>query len=358
MPKRVRGLLAGLIAAAVVTGVVQGDNDCAVEWLGTLAESYEFAAALQESDCADAEDASDYADIYRFRLETPATVKLEMQSKAFHALLRLERVGGSVLRTSHRTMPRGSARIAGALSVGEYELTASEQTRGRQTGVYTLRIEASPRESGAEPLFIYPDSEPSYLEPPDWIHFGRYRHTRCSGDRLEILKRDAIAVVLFNHPTLLFDRFLLAPRYIAHSYNCHAAHPEIGWSGYEQGHSGWDLQTHSVIGAKTADHVFYSLTKGVVAFSGGGYGAIVVHTDDGHTVWYQHARRIYVRAGGEVEVGTPLGVQGNVGLGYADETTAEHVHIAVREGRHKMPPPAGAFETIDPIPYFHRYLFE
>ena len=349
-------LIATMVADAET--IDRPDGGCAEDELGVLADSVEVRNSLSEADCSDPFDPSDRADLLRFQLDAPATVNLVMRADPFHAHLRLVGGQGVMIAASHSRAFGASARIERELTPGEYQIVATEFTRGQRTGDYLLRIEAAPREPGDEPPFVYPYSEPSYLEPPDWVHFGRETHTRCSAEPLEILKRDAIAVVLFNHPTLLFDRFLLAPRYIAHSYNCHAAHPDIGWSGYEHGHSGWDLQTHSVIGAKTADHVFYSLTNGVVAYSGGSYGAIVIHTDDGHTVWYQHARRIYVWPGTEVTVGTPLGVQGNVGMGFTDETTAEHVHIAVREGRHGMPPPAGAIETIDPIPYFHRYLFE
>ena len=359
-----------LALIAVGPGVARTQAECDPIELGVLTQSLQFDGELDNGDCADPLDPGDLADIFSFRLEASTTVAIDAQAPRFHAQFRLFRGSEELIRTVSSSVFGGSAFMEIDLAPDGYRIVATEYTIGQVSGGYRLRIGIANQEDDHEddhkhdhedeggPRYVYPIGEPSYAAPPDWLHYGRQTHTRCSGARNEILKRDAIAARLFNHDSLLFDRLLLPPTHINHSYNCHGAHPQIGWTGYEGGHSGWDVQSHNVIGRKTADDIFYSLTNGTVAYAGGGYGAVVIHTDDGHTVWYQHARRIYTVVGAEVRVGTPLGVQGNVGMGFDDETIGEHIHIAVRVGRHTMPPPTGALETIDPVAYFHRYLYE
>ena len=53
-----------------------------------------------------------------------------------------------------------------------------------------------------------------------------------------------------------------------------------------------------------------------------------------------------------INVGTPLGIQGNVGLS-SNQTVSEHVHVEVRNGRRTFPG-CGAISTIDPIDYLYR----
>ena len=346
------GLLAAL-GALTAFSIALAEDDCPVQDLGVLPEKHALDGALGDGDCLDPFKAEDYADRYAFQLEAPADVRFTLRSDAYYSALYLRDLAtGEVLSANRSIALTLAASISGRLPAGDYELIASEHSLGRQSGGYRLQLTVE-----RPPRYVYPFSEPSYAIPNDWDLYGRYRYTRCSGRTSEILKRDAIGVRLFNPDHALWDQLSVPPELINHSYNCHAAHPQIGWSGYEGGHSGWDLQTHSAFWG-LVDAPFYSLTDGEVVFVGGGYGAIVVQTDDGHTVYYQHARRFLVDMGQQVRVGTPLGIQGNAGMGHHDETHAVHVHISVREGAHAMPPPRGAVETIEPIAYFYRYLFE
>ena len=89
---------------------------------------------------------------------------------------------------------------------------------------------------------------------------------------------------------------------------------------YKGGHSGWDVQTHSVAGEKTANVPFHSLTAGKVIWATEGTynetSVIAVYNQTDHkTVLYLHARGVCVYEGESVIVGTRLGIQGNTGLG-------------------------------------------
>ena len=64
--------------------------------------------------------------------------------------------------------------------------------------------------------------------------------------------------------------------------------------------------------------------------------------------------------GQTVKVGTALGIQGNVGLGFSDPSKNEHVHIEVRDGRSENAS-CGAGATvapinIDPIDYLYEAM--
>lgn len=239
--------------------------------------------------------------------------------------------------------------------------TQSEHVRFQSSG-FGLADQASPSVepwlSQRDPLYVYPFSTPARSRPHDWVQFGGYQRTKCSNLAEHVLQRDAVSVRLFNPDSSLFENLLFSANHINHSYNCRGAYPEKDWSGYEGGHSGWDLQTQNATEEELNHVMFYSLTKGVVAALNWKQGLIAVHTDDGHTVYYQHARQIYVTTGMDIKVGTPLGVQGNAGLGLDELHTRSHLHISVRIGRHAMPTPIGAVETIDPVRYLHRYLYE
>ena len=132
--------------------------------------------------------------------------------------------------------------------------------------------------------------------------------------------------------------------------------------GYLGGHSGWDVQTQSVAGnEKTADEEFYSLTSGEVIAIGGTLGKIAVYNATANkTTLYLHARAIYVSQGQTVNVGTALGIQGNVGLGFSNPSVNEHVHIEVRDGWSEYAScGAGATQdpiNIDPIDYLYESI--
>ena len=138
--------------------------------------------------------------------------------------------------------------------------------------------------------------------------------------------------------------------------------------GYAGGHSGWDAQTLSVVGAQpTRNDPFYSLTRGQVIFVGDGSSAsdedehrVIAVWDGNRTTRYLHARESCVETGQFVAVGQPLGIQGNSGLSTI-ATDREHVHVELRAGRsHLYGFGAGASDpnrrTIDPIPHvFHAF---
>ena len=132
--------------------------------------------------------------------------------------------------------------------------------------------------------------------------------------------------------------------------------------GYEGGHSGWDVQTKSVAGDKTADEEFYSLTSGeVIAIDSETLGKIAVYNaTDNKTTLYLHAREIYVSLGQTVNIGTPLGIQGDVGLDPSDPRTDEHVHIEVRDGRSEYASCGAGATTapinIEPIDYLYESI--
>ena len=170
-----------------------------------------------------------------------------------------------------------------------------------------------------------------------------------------------------------------------HSYNDYKDNPQ--WEGkvggYIGGHSGWDVQTQNVAGAKPpVDVPFYSLTVGKVIYVEPTFNTIAVHNaDDKKTVLYLHAREIYVEKDDDIFVGTCLGIQGNTGIKLPaeipeaykaphanpddyPENYAEHVHIEVIVGEPdlvlKHGPADGAADTksptIPPVPYLYESI--
>ena len=141
-------------------------------------------------------------------------------------------------------------------------------------------------------------------------------------------KRDEIVSVLFDLPLRDVDGKT------NHDYNGYGCGPNTNnaCDGYRGGHSGLDVQTKSVAGNSTANEDFYSLTSGTVIRVGGAFGTIAVYNaNDDKTVFYLHARRIYVKENDPVEIGDPLGIQGDTSTG----NIGEHVHIEVRNGKQR-----------------------
>lgn len=108
-----------------------------------------------------------------------------------------------------------------------------------------------------------------------------------------------------------------------------AAEPIPG--GYIGGHSGWDAQTLSVAGKKTANERFYAVSPGVIKRIGSPTVNLIAvwHWQSNTTTIYMHARSLNpnLSVDDPVEVGTWLGIQGDRG-----SPGAEHVHIEVRAG--------------------------
>ena len=142
--------------------------------------------------------------------------------------------------------------------------------------------------------------------------------------------------------------------------------PIAACAGYDGGHSGVDFQTLDVEYQKTAERSVFSLTSGRVVGVDRATGRVVVKSRQRihgptHGVYfgYLHLRSIAVRTGDAIKAGDALGIQGNLGLGFApsDTNTAEHVHVEVNTS---LPPtlarcgaaPAGQVPSVNPEKYF------
>ncbi|PHI38346.1 hypothetical protein CBQ28_04495 [Pseudoalteromonas sp. GCY] len=160
----------------------------------------------------------------------------------------------------------------------------------------------------------------------------------------QFVERDVLGAKLFNVAIDEIDDSRIG---LNIDYNTWKA-PYKAWDGkcwgYDGGHSGIDMQTKDVAGAKTANRKFYSLSPGKVIKSGNDkYNTIAIYNAEKNlTYLYLHARTISVNVGDTVKVGDRLGVQGSVGAG-----DAEHVHFEVREGK-RTGPACGAVSTINP----------
>ena len=120
---------------------------------------------------------------------------------------------------------------------------------------------------------------------------------------------------------------------INHNYNNYGNRPNNTGKcdGYQGGHSGWDVEH-----IHEAEAPFYSLTAGKVIHAAHpdlndinilSYIAVYNETDD-KTILYLHPSKVKVDLNQDVDIGTPLGNQGNTG-----NSTAPHVHVEVRDRR-------------------------
>lgn len=188
-------------------------------------------------------------------------------------------------------------------------------------------------------------------------------------------RKDAIVETLF---------WIIPHKDTNHEYNDHGCSPSKQ-DGYIDGHSGWDVQTHTVVKLKSKDEPFYSLTPGIVIRADEGNlnntSVIAIYNEAcDKTTLYLHAREVdkAIRnsVGKYIDDKTYLGIQGNTGLwplataaereeyennaeGGA-ESFREHVHIEVIKGdlrkKEKMRSARGAVDSIDPIPYLYRWV--
>ena len=228
-------------------------------------------------------------------------------------MLVLSTAAGTELEAAQGSRAASTASISTRLSAGSYRIQATKSDTGR--GAYQLSLSA--RAMGQTP-------------PPPIA---------------EVRARLARALFGPGKPT-------------NHDYNSYGAQVPrraSGCQGYDGGHSGWDVQTRSVAFHATADEPFFSLTAGVVIRAGGGrHNAIAVYdAAEGLTTLYAHARRVDVRVGQPVRVGTQLGIQGNTGISTSDPTYSEHVHVEVRRGR-VLWLACGATGSINPFDYLYR----
>lgn len=131
-------------------------------------------------------------------------------------------------------------------------------------------------------------------------------------------------------------------------------HKQGKCDAYDGGHSGVDIQTRDVASTRTADRIFYAVSRGMVIASGNDkYNTVAIYDQQKNiTSLYLHARRADVRVGQVVEVGQRLGIQGDAGV-----TGAEHVHVEFRQGRHtKYACGASDPSSMDPIPIAEKYI--
>ena len=181
-------------------------------------------------------------------------------------------------------------------------------------------------------------------------------------------KRDAIAAKLFGLTKEEAD----AKTY--HDYNGYGCNPHNDsdrWDGYYGGHAGLDIQTTAEYDPDRND-LFYSLTSGTVIRADLGNSdtlsvIAVYNASDKRTTFYLHARDVYVDVEDTVEIGDPLGSQGNTGLGKDDDEEGAHVHIEVRVEDRVWPfsniSPSGGIkqakatkrQNVDPIKYLYKW---
>lgn len=167
-----------------------------------------------------------------------------------------------------------------------------------------------------------------------------------------VVRKDSLrkmAANLFHISDPLLDHSSHGANY---NYNDWQVDPVQGCKGYDGGHSGIDMQTKDVEGELTADRDFFAVLPGeVIAAGNDRFNTVAVYNQKKNiTVLYLHARKLHVKEGDQVNPVDRLGVQGNAGLGYEKPTTAEHVHVEVREG-YKKTPACGADTTLDPVLY-------
>ena len=205
------------------------------------------------------------------------------------------------------------------------------------------------------------------LDKPGWSA-GIINGNKYIAETSEVHQKDEIAKVLFGGKKP--ER--VDPATTNHDYNDYGC-TVPRWAGqcigYDGGHAGWDIQTHTVALDNTEDEEFHSLTAGLVIRADEGdfdTPSIIAVYDGQMTILYLHAREVSddikealenPNVEARVEIGTYLGIQGNTGLGKHenDTNTAEHVHIEVRRGIHKKPA-CGANQSIDPIPCLYQWV--
>ena len=195
----------------------------------------------------------------------------------------------------------------------------------------------------------------------------------------EAARKDAIVDLLFKSTP--HENTEHVHEVTNHDYNGYGCSPS-GRAGYIGGHSGWDVQTHTVAGIETTDEPFYSLTPGIVIRATEGNEntpsiIAIYNAACNKTTLYLHAREVDedIRNSSDKYIGfkTYLGIQGNTGLWRfatpnereiykkKKESFREHVHIEVIEGdlREKgniIWAANGAVDSIDPIPYLYRWV--
>ena len=310
--------LAAIAACALIWGLAAApasaqSGSCPTTRLAVSSGETTTTGSWGSSDCLTRRTGRNlWVDHYAFTLTVESHVELELSSSSRTPLLVLSTAAGAERHAVLGSGAASSASISAQLSAGSYRIQATKSDTGR--GAYQLGLSA--RATGQGPI-------PTAAQV-----------------------RARLARALFG-PDILTN----------HDYNSYKARPDLGGGcrGYDGGHSGWDAQTQSVAGAvPTRDEPFFSLTTGTVIVAGGGtYNTIAVYDAVANlTTLYAHARRVDVRVGQLVRVGTRLGIQGNAGLSN-DPTDREHVHVEVRSGR-RTRLGCGAIHTIDPFNYLYR----
>lgn len=281
---------------------------------------------LASDDCRAPEDLDDYADIYRFELSAESRVTIDLTSDAFDTYLRLLDYRADEITHDDDSGSGRDSQITETLRAGVYQIVATSYWAGA-TGAYELRIAVDELRVAEE----WPENA-----------YGGEIHDPCSSrrsepywkDDSELAQRAKILITRVLFQIALNENVALCT---TSDYNDFGApRPWADQEGYEGGHAGWDVQTANVYGDGTKNVPFYSLTTGRVCHTDPLGGAVGVYDENagdiGVTVYYLHARHIYVNRGQPVTVDQRLGIQGDMGV-----RGMEHVHIEVHAG----PPPGG-----------------
>ena len=274
------------------------------------------------------------SDAYTFDVSegSPVTVTLTTASGDDAWVWLLDSNGNNLVNqdtgqpASARDVPGGVEVTAGRLPAGTYALEVTTTTDAR--GDYQLRMAVE------EPFAAAVHDPCSSVNTSDWednVISPFWSDNPIVHDAKALLVKVLFQIPLGQDPV----HCTIA------DYNDFGEPAPI----YIKGHAGWDVQTVNVAAAGTADVPFYSLTDGEVVYVDSvadpdperkrqgrkPLGAIGVYhnvEDFDFTVYYFHARHVYVREGQRVSVDQRLGIQGDTG-----SPGKEHVHIEVHRGR-------------------------
>ncbi|MBW6520872.1 MAG: peptidoglycan DD-metalloendopeptidase family protein [Desulfoarculaceae bacterium] len=182
-------------------------------------------------------------------------------------------------------------------------------------------------------------------------------HIIDASNRVDVQKN--IAALLFNIPLADIDKDKVGAKSTYNGFK-ESPDPQMVCRGYDDGHAGVDFYTKDVAGESTAERDVYSLTDGVVVGVVPAKGYIFIKTtikvdgtDEDVKINYLHLRDIFINIDDPVTKGQPIGIQGNLGLGYkaSDTNTAEHVHVEIRAAD-RTGAACGASGSLDPQKYF------
>ena len=312
-------------------------HSCDVQNLGSLDHGVTAFGAWSDRQCRFV-DGDEYVDQYRFYVTEETTVVIDLVSNDADSYLIVYRWSGSGSGRwqywDENDDDRGvglHSRLNVDMAQGWYRIYATTYS-ARDTGDYMLSI--------APTNYVAAGWEGTVDGPCDDAKNGTgtgriagrewttLLESAVDSKEVQELKKE-LAQTLFQ-----LDNVRDVLECTNADYNDFTENPSLYPNSEGQGHGGWDIQTVNAAGMKEADVNFYSLTNGIVTLVDRTCGTIAVY-DGAQTVYYMHARHVYVVEHQGVIAGiTVLGIQGNRALGYAasDSNTRQHVHIEVHRG--------------------------